>query len=165
MFVKESLRGAKKRGAAPPPHLRVLKRGHMGSVFAGRMILDVALYSLKKRGGWGGRRPPNLQTDCLHDGTISKRPPQGPEDQGTRDHGTRGPRTSGPKTTNLAKLSKPQCWPHLLKKNWDPLFKCLHTSPYSLTMETQVFANCSAFAWTSNGFPCNKYHQSCRQAI
>ena len=29
--------------------------GHMGSVFAGRMILDVALYSLKKCGGWGGR--------------------------------------------------------------------------------------------------------------
>ena len=29
----------------------------MGSVFAGRMILDVALYSLKKCGGWGGRSP------------------------------------------------------------------------------------------------------------
>ena len=29
----------------------------MGSVFAGRMILDVALYSSKKCQGWGGRSP------------------------------------------------------------------------------------------------------------
>ena len=35
----------------------------MGSVFAGRMILDVALYSLKKHGGWGGRSFPHSQID------------------------------------------------------------------------------------------------------
>ena len=93
----------------------------MGSVFAGRMILDVALYSLKKRGGWGGRRPPNLQTDCLHDGTIytiSKRPrnrvsktqrTEGSEDQGTRDHGTRGPRDQ--------RTKRPGTWPNLLNPN------------------------------------------------
>ena len=40
----------------------------MGSVFADRMILAVALYSLKKCGGWGGRSPPRLQMDCQHDG-------------------------------------------------------------------------------------------------
>ena len=39
----------------------------MGSVFADRMILAVALYSLKKCGGWGGRSP-LLQIDCQHDG-------------------------------------------------------------------------------------------------
>ena len=87
----------------------------MGSVFADRMILDVALYSLKMRGGWGGRRPPNLQTDCLHDGTISKRPrnrvsnTQGPEDQGTRDHGTRGPSDQ--------RTKRPGTWPKLLNPN------------------------------------------------
>ena len=71
----------------------------MGSVFAGRMILDVALYSLKKRGGWGGRRPPNLQTDCLHDGTIFI---LFPRDHGTgcqRPRGPRDQRTKGPETT------------------------------------------------------------------
>ena len=40
------------------------ERGHLGSVFADRMILAVALYSLKKCGGWSGR----LQMDCQHDG-------------------------------------------------------------------------------------------------
>ena len=40
----------------------------MGFVFADRMILAVALYSLKKCGGWGGRSPPCLQMDCQHDG-------------------------------------------------------------------------------------------------
>ena len=72
----------------------------MGSVVAGRMILDVALYSLKKCGGWGGRRPRNLQTDCLHDGTISKRPET--TDHGTgcqRPRGSRDQRTKGPETT------------------------------------------------------------------
>ena len=85
------------------------------------MILDVALYSLKKRGGWGGRRPPNLQTDCLHDGTIytiSQRPrnrvsktqrTEGSEDQGTRDHGTRGPRDQ--------RTKRPGTWPNLLNPN------------------------------------------------
>ena len=34
------------------------ERGHLGSVVADRMILGVALYSLKKCGGWGGRSPP-----------------------------------------------------------------------------------------------------------
>ena len=141
MFWKESLRGVKKQarglgGAQPPPTPPICthdvfitgsERGHMGSVFAGRMILDVALYSLKKCGVWGRRRPPNLQTDCLQDGTISKRPrnrvsktqrTQGPED---RDHGTRGPRDQ--------RTKRPGTWPNLLnpnvgctflKKNLDP---------------------------------------------
>ena len=43
------------------------ERVHMGSVFAGRMILDVALHSLKKHGGWGDIAPP-FAIDCLHDG-------------------------------------------------------------------------------------------------
>ena len=30
----------------------------MGSVFADRIIIAVALYSLQKCGGWGGRSPP-----------------------------------------------------------------------------------------------------------
>ena len=29
----------------------------MASVFAGRMILEVFLHSLKKGGGWGSRNP------------------------------------------------------------------------------------------------------------
>ena len=32
----------------------------MGSVFDGRMILDVALYTLKKRGGLGRTSPPQF---------------------------------------------------------------------------------------------------------
>ena len=34
------------------------ERGRMGFVFAGRMILDVALHSLKMHGGCGGRSSP-----------------------------------------------------------------------------------------------------------
>ena len=69
MFLKESLHGVKRNGGVgggvqPPPicthdvFITGSERGHMGSVFADRMILAVALYSLKKRGGWGGRSPP-----------------------------------------------------------------------------------------------------------
>ena len=36
----------------------------MGSVFAGRMILEVFLHSLKKRGGWGRRSPPICKYTC-----------------------------------------------------------------------------------------------------
>ena len=80
MFLKESLHGVQKKaggvggGRSPPPicthdvFITGSERGHMGSVFAGRMILAVALYSLKKCGGWGGRSPPRLQMDCQHDG-------------------------------------------------------------------------------------------------
>ena len=74
MFLKASLHGVKRKrgvwGGLCKHNLFVMgsERVYMGSVFAGRVILDVALHSLKKHGGWGGRRPPNLQTDCLHDG-------------------------------------------------------------------------------------------------
>ena len=70
MFLKKILHG----GAQAPPicthdvFITGSERGHMGFVFADRMILAVALYSLKKCGGWGGRSPPCLQMDCQHDG-------------------------------------------------------------------------------------------------
>ena len=77
----------------------------MASVFAGRMILEVILHSVKSAGaGEDVAPPPHLQTDCLHDGIIFKRPrnrvpktqrTQGPEDQGTtgpEDQGTSRPR-------------------------------------------------------------------------
>ena len=67
MFLKESLHGVKKSGgAAPPPicthdvFITGSERGHMGSVFAGRMILDMALYSLKKARGLGRTSPPQF---------------------------------------------------------------------------------------------------------
>ena len=109
MLLKASLHGAKKKrggwvGRSPPPICKhkVFITGsepvHMGSVLAGRMMLEVVLHSLKKRGGWGrrsppfanrlpacgvekvrmasvfaspgvgGKQPPRLQIDCLHGG-------------------------------------------------------------------------------------------------
>ena len=65
MFLKEILHGGG-GGAAPPPicthdvFITGSERGHMGSVFDGRMILDVALYTLKKRGGLGRTSPPQF---------------------------------------------------------------------------------------------------------
>ena len=62
MFLKKSCTGGRK----PPPicthdvFITGSERGHMGSVFAGRMILDVALYTLKKRGGLGRTSPPQF---------------------------------------------------------------------------------------------------------
>ena len=126
MFLKASLHGVKKKaggvGGSPPPPICThdvfitgSERGHMGSVFAGRMILEVLLHSLSKRGAWGRRSPHNLQTDCLHGGTISKRPrngcqrPRGPRDQRTRDHGTRGTRDQ--------RTKRPGTWPNLLNPN------------------------------------------------
>ena len=69
VFLKASLHGVKRKlggwGGAQPPRICThdvfitgSERGHMGSAFADRMILAVALYSLKKCGGWGGRSPP-----------------------------------------------------------------------------------------------------------
>ena len=51
-------------GRSPPPickhniFITGSERVHMASVFAGRMILEVFLHSLKKRTGWGGRSFP-----------------------------------------------------------------------------------------------------------
>ena len=74
MFLKANLHGVKRKagelgvgGSAAHPlppicthdvFITGSERGHMGSVFADKMILAVALYSLKKCGGWGGRSPP-----------------------------------------------------------------------------------------------------------
>ena len=64
MFLKANLHGVKeKRRVAAPPFAHttslshVLKRAIWVLFLAGSMILDVALYSLKKCGGWGGRSP------------------------------------------------------------------------------------------------------------
>ena len=40
----------------------------MASVFAGRMILEVFLHSLKKGRGFGETQPRRWQTNCLPDG-------------------------------------------------------------------------------------------------
>ena len=63
MFLKTRMHGVKRKlgvggGAAPPickHNLFVMgsERVHMGSDFAGRMILDVALHSLKSTGVGG----------------------------------------------------------------------------------------------------------------
>ena len=68
MFLKQSLRGLKRMrggwGGRSPPicthdvFITGSERGPMGSVFADRMTIAMALYSLKKCGGWGGRSPP-----------------------------------------------------------------------------------------------------------
>ena len=68
MFLKESLHGR----STPPPicthdvFITGSERGHMGSVFPGRMILDVALHSLIKHGGWGGRSSPVCKQSLHH---------------------------------------------------------------------------------------------------
>ena len=84
MFLKESRHGVKRKrggwGGAQPPRICThdviitgSERGHMGSVFADRMMLAVALYSLKKCGGWGGRSPPVCKwTARMMDLKISK---------------------------------------------------------------------------------------------
>ena len=122
-FLKESLHGFEKKsggvGAAHPicthdVFITGSERGRMGSAFAGRMILDVALYSLKSAGVGEDVAPPNLQTDCLHDDPGTR----GPRDQRPRDQRTKGP--ADQETRNLAKPSKPQCWPHLPKKTLGP---------------------------------------------
>ena len=69
----------------------------MGSVFAGRMILDVALYSLKSAGVGEDVAPPICkQTACMmglfprDHGKVCQRP------RGPRDQRTKGPETTGP---------------------------------------------------------------------
>ena len=66
MLLKASLHGVKRKrlGGRSPPICKhkVFIAGsepvHMGSVFAGKRILEVFLHSLKQRGGWGSRSPP-----------------------------------------------------------------------------------------------------------
>ena len=123
MFLKESLHGVTRKlggwggGAArsPPPPICThdvfvtgSERGHMGSVFAGRMILDEALYSCA---GVGEDVAPPIckQTACMmglfptDHGTGCQRP-RGPRDQRTKGPETTGPEdrgTSGPRDQEL----------------------------------------------------------------
>ena len=75
MFLKASLHGLKKRGgvgAAPPPPpicktpLSRVPKVHMGSVFAGKVILEATLRSLKIMPGVWGEAALRLQTDCVY---------------------------------------------------------------------------------------------------
>ena len=87
----------------------------MASVFAGRMILEVILHSVKSAGAGEDVAPPPIckQTACMmglfsrDHGTGCQRP-RGPRDQRTK--GPRDQRTKGPAdqdTRNLAKPSEP----------------------------------------------------------
>ena len=98
----------------------------MGSVFAGRMILDEALYSCAGVGE--DVAPPICKQTAWHDGTISNRPrnrvsktqrtqgPRGPRDQRPRDQRTEGP--ADQETRNLANLLNPMLAAPSKKKTW-----------------------------------------------
>ena len=68
MFLTTSLHGLKRKrgvGGGPPickhnVFMTGSERVHMGSVFAGRLIVEATLPSLKKRDV-----PPQLETECL----------------------------------------------------------------------------------------------------